>query len=723
MHQFISDFCPQTASYNQPPGSIENIEAEINSDIDSPFNLKELTIAIESCNKKSSPGLDQIDNIMLNNTPNNYRALLLHTINDIIASGRFPREWKEFLVMLLPKKEKNKFRPITLASLGPFYRHIGVPQGCVLSPTLYLIYVIYLNRHINPKNNIIQFADDTIIFTNNKSVEEGLATLQNNTSEIINFFQSIGLDIAPNKTQLIIFSNKNIDPNISITINGHKIKNEQAVKYLGVWLDSKLNWNTHAQNLIEKIQKTINIIKVLRTTWWGGHPQVLLNVYKGLIRSITDYNCFCINIKNPKLREKINKLQYKAIRLALGYRNSTPINVMLAESKEVPITTRTEYLADKLAVKIISIESDRLSNMLCELFVLARNKNKIFTVSSFPLFKSFIHYFYHRGHFIKKFNLPLPYPYKLETMLNDKEDEIISIKEGSIIQKSENPNTAFEEMFYNNPSEETVDFFTDGSKTEDKNHTGAAIYSPYNNLEKKFKFNKIASIFTAEAFAILQTLKIVLNKNIKTSRIFTDSQSVLQAIKYFSPLKTKNMSYLILDIKNLLYEIINKKLKLKIYWIPAHKNITNNEIVDKLAKDAITTGDQVDLKLPYTDMFEEIKKKEHKSFRKKLDHEKTYKGKLYFENYYEDTPKPWFYKTIANRYHITTINRIRSNHYSLAESLFRKNLTDSEECKCGFLTEDLDHVINEYLKKTFKMPNSIEAKFLTEFFKACNLAL
>lgn len=104
MHQFISDFCPQTASYNEPPKSNNNIETETNIDIDSPFNLKEPSIAIESCNTKYSPGLDQISNVMLNNTPDNFRILLLYTINEILASGKFPQEWKEFLVMLLPKK-------------------------------------------------------------------------------------------------------------------------------------------------------------------------------------------------------------------------------------------------------------------------------------------------------------------------------------------------------------------------------------------------------------------------------------------------------------------------------------------------------------------------------------------------------------------------------------------------------------------------------------------
>ncbi|OXU23158.1 hypothetical protein TSAR_004065 [Trichomalopsis sarcophagae] len=347
---------------------------------------------------------------------------------------------------------------------------------------------------------------------------------------------------------------------------------------------------------------------------------------------------------------------------------------------------------------------------------------------------------------IKKFNLPLPYPFDPKIILTEEDENIISEQEGRIIQKAKIPNEKFNEIFKKQPIQ-IIDFYTDGSKSEDSEYTGAALFSPNINLEKKFKFTKLASIFTAEAYAIMQTLIIIKNDDIPKTRIFTDSKSVLQAITNYSPLKSKNTSYLILEIKKLIYEIKEKNLKTKIYWIPAHKDILNNEIVDKLAKEATKTGDQINLKLPYTDLFEEIKKAEHKSFRKKLDSQKNIKGVQYFQNYYEESSKPWFYNSIVQRYHITTINRIRANHYSLAESLYRKNLVNSEACKCGFISEDIEHVITECplynkerttlikkLKKNkstfpinlihiFKNPNSKEAKFITEFLKTCKLSV
>lgn len=54
---------------------------------------------------------------------------------------------------------------------------------------------------------------------------------------------------------------------------------------------------------------------------------------------------------------------------------------------------------------------------------------------------------------------------------------------------------------------------------------------------------------------------------------------------------------------------IKRNLKIKIHWIPAHKGIFYNKVVDKLAKEATKIGSPIDLQIPYTDLFEEKNKK------------------------------------------------------------------------------------------------------------------
>ena len=174
--------------------------------------------------------------------------------------------------------------------------------------------------------------------------------------------------------------------------------------------------------------------------------------------------------------------------------------------------------------------------------------------------------------------------------------------------------------------------------------------------------------------------------------------------------------------------------------------------MDQLAKESVESGTKVYLGLHRTDFNEQIDLQIKKIHHQEIQNESRYKGTEYFNQYYSpQKSKPWFFKNKAKRLHITTINRIRANHYSLAASLFRKNMTNSAACTCGAETEDIDHVIfhcpkydqqRKTLKKQFiltaekyksqppttitqimKHPESLYAIFITIFLKKCNLSV
>lgn len=70
------------------------------------------------------------------------------------------------------------------------------------------------------------------------------------------------------------------------------------------------------------------------------------------------------------------------------------------------------------------------------------------------------------------------------------------------------------------------------------------------------------------------------------------------------------------------------------------------------------------------------------------------KGVEYFEFYFNQTNIPWYENKAIDRRQIVTINRMRSNHYSLAASLARKNIISDPSCTlCGSDHQDLDHVV------------------------------
>lgn len=82
-----------------------------------------------------------------------------------------------------------------------------------------------------------------------------------------------------------------------------------------------------------------------------GYGSTALLVYKAFVRSVIDYGLFVIFPKDLRNRDKMEKMQYKGIRIALGYRNSTPTNVMVAEAKVMRIEKRAGFLARNFWVK------------------------------------------------------------------------------------------------------------------------------------------------------------------------------------------------------------------------------------------------------------------------------------------------------------------------------------------------------------------------------------
>ena len=71
------------------------------------------------------------------------------------------------------------------------------------------------------------------------------------------------------------------------------------------------------------------------------------------------------------------------------------------------------------------------------------------------------------------------------------------------------------------------------------------------------------------------------------------------------------------------------------------------------------------------------------------------KGSFYFKNFYNMKSNPWFFDLESSRKTIVSINRLRSNQSSLNSSLFRKNITSSKDCQCGYLEDSTERVFWE----------------------------
>lgn len=160
-----------------------------------------------------------------------------------------------------------------------------LPQGGVLSPLLYLIYVINVTDNINRDVTVLQFADDIVMYVKFQSTQECKRSLQTALNTMKENFLSLGLELSPRKTTLVHFNNKKIQPgDIKIKLNGHEITSSETVRFLGLISDFKLSFIPHVNMVLTRCNPALNIINYLRGTWWG----LTLQPYSQCIKALFD---------------------------------------------------------------------------------------------------------------------------------------------------------------------------------------------------------------------------------------------------------------------------------------------------------------------------------------------------------------------------------------------------------------------------------------------------
>jgi hypothetical protein len=176
----------------------------------------------------------------------------------------------------------------------------GVPQGSILGPTLFSIYINDLCNLKIDSGRIISYADDTVLLFSAKSTDEVYQYAQKGFNLVNKWLQLHLLTLNPDKTNYIKFSmrkanlpltnhklyahNCNNNNNIQCTCPIIAITNQ--IKYLGIIIDESLTFKYHVEALCSKVRKLIYVFKKLRSF---ADARLIKQVYFALCQSVLTY--------------------------------------------------------------------------------------------------------------------------------------------------------------------------------------------------------------------------------------------------------------------------------------------------------------------------------------------------------------------------------------------------------------------------------------------------
>ena len=136
----------------------------------------------------------------------------------------------------------------------------GVPQGSILGPILFNVFINELLLFIN-EAKLANFADDNTIYAAKRDLNELLRLLEKESEAAVKWFSDNNMIVDPKKFQAIIINRQNrSNHNCCLTINNAEIKSKESIILLGIQIDNKLNFEKHVSAIYKKANNQLNAI-------------------------------------------------------------------------------------------------------------------------------------------------------------------------------------------------------------------------------------------------------------------------------------------------------------------------------------------------------------------------------------------------------------------------------------------------------------------------------
>nr|KAG5714784.1 hypothetical protein BaRGS_000272 [Batillaria attramentaria] len=606
----LADFYKEGSTTTLPSARVQEVHKEIkeklkhqdpSQSMTSAFTMAELNTAIRTLKTKKAPAYRK------NRSTEDQLVYLAQELEDAFQEKKkvlavfvdltkaFDKVWKPGLLLkLLNRKVEGKmyrwiqdflqYRTARVKLDGGSMSHRvtlpnGVPQGGVVSPTLFLIFIDDIAEKMTKHVSRALHADDFAAWNASEHLSSATIRMQEAVDHIGRWASDWGVEINATKTVTTVFSLSTLPETAKLKMNGKELEQEDTPTYLGVKLDKRLTWNPHLKDIERKATRKLAIMKKLAGTTWGANSNILQRVYTGTVRPNLEYGSSAWATASKTNTSRLSKVQNAGLRLITGGMKTTPVQAMEKHTGLQSLDDRREEKVYVHSEKLLRMPNHPMHEKLKN-----PTKNRLKRTSFNHLSKAL--------HNRTKDLLPAS-PTSIE-MLPDFEEPNDHLEGVSIITSVPGIQTKdsqaspllkalalemIDEQY--NPSEWTH-VFTDGSSEGAVKNGGAGIFIRHTDgrlTPRAFPTGRISSNYRAESTALLHAARALSKSDNPPPKIvfFTDCKSLLQG------LQNPKSEQLLNTIKKTLQDL-SRRSTITLQWIPSHCGIIGNEKADALSK-------------------------------------------------------------------------------------------------------------------------------------------
>ena len=464
-----------------------------------------------------------------------------------------------------------------------FKQEMGVPQGGILSVTLFVIAMNTIVRRIDGRITYSIYVDDLRVSYLASTISTAQRVLNNMLKNFQVWMDETGFIFSSTKTKAVIFRRgrrwanlRNSD--LKLVLGEDEIEVVTTIRLLGLIFDEKLTWEIFIAYLKRSCLLSVNAMKLLVKYSKCSDVQFLVNIYRMLIRSRLDYGCEAYGTAGSSYLQRLDPIHHAALRVCTGAYRTTNKESLYVLANEPSLENRRLLLNLTHFYRSQRVPKDK-KNISWE----KTDKDSVYERKSNPQFKPQSY-----GYKTRKAIAALKIEKPIISLIRNYDIPPWEIHKVNIcfhlaqFLKSETTEEVFRQEFLSHKHRVDIEIYTDGSKKQEKVGSGLIIKEGEQIKHIPLRIQDNSSVFVAELFAIRSAIFTVKSFKNTSCCVYSDSRSSLQAIaKFYS--------------QHPLVQIIQEDIEkcrlnnnlITLCWVPGHAGIEGNTSADEIAKQSL----------------------------------------------------------------------------------------------------------------------------------------